>query len=648
MAKKEKLDKYSTSRMESREIGQAIEDMQTIAENRRRSHEKRWYDNNFFDDGHHFRFLSRSTGKIVDLSKRSSIFQPLRVIPKASRQIRGVVNLLMQGDFVPIVYPEKVLKDNYEQPGEYDQALQLSKTRASRIGHWVTEEWKSLDMFTKLAEMGLLTTKHSISYMQIWPDAVDEAIKTQVYDAFDIFLLGNLTSIYDSPFMIKGIPQQISRIKANENFDEEQVRKINPDNRFASSEIKEAYMNSRFSKIGNQDAAATVILKEAYIKEYLNSYNMERIRKQEDGEFILKNKKEGDPVVRQVFSAGNIWLRDVYTDLPDYPFVDFRMEPGPIYQVPLIERFKSANKSLDSVSSRIERYIHTMTTGTWLARKGEKVDINNIAGGQILRYENVPPVQGNMATIPAHVFNYMNFLNSVIEEQGVTTTTLGKLPKGVKANAAIESLKESELSNLVIASRQLKRTVKLIAEKMLDIADNYFISPQSVMMMEKGEPTYFDIMGQRGIDGRKKLGIKVPEDIIPIKKDYNIEIEVKSGLGYTQEGRRDAGMQLGEYLRALAAEGYIPPEAVKIYVEKLLETFQFGATAEFMKAMKDYKGGPMTDEQLMKMKIALAETIKDSGIKPSEADKAKESKQRVQESKIGMAEVVKDLQTGGQ
>jgi len=383
MAKKEKLDKYSTSRMESREIGQAIEDMQTIAENRRRSHEKRWYDNNFFDDGHHFRFLSRSTGKIVDLSKRSSIFQPLRVIPKASRQIRGVVNLLMQGDFVPIVYPEKVLKDNYEQPGEYDQALQLSKTRASRIGHWVTEEWKSLDMFTKLAEMGLLTTKHSISYMQIWPDAVDEAIKTQVYDAFDIFLLGNLTSIYDSPFMIKGIPQQISRIKANENFDEEQVRKINPDNRFASSEIKEAYMNSRFSKIGNQDAAATVILKEAYIKEYLNSYNMERIRKQEDGEFILKNKKEGDPVVRQVFSAGNIWLRDVYTDLPDYPFVDFRMEPGPIYQVPLIERFKSANKSLDSVSSRIERYIHTMTTGTWLARKGEKVDINNIAGGKI-------------------------------------------------------------------------------------------------------------------------------------------------------------------------------------------------------------------------------------------------------------------------
>jgi len=616
------LDKYSTSKIESSGIGQAVEEMKTMAENQRRSHEKRWYDNNFFDDGHHFRFLSRSTGKIVDLSKRSNIFQPLRAIPKASRQIRGIVNLLMQGDFIPVVYPEKVLKNNYDQDGEYDKALELSKSIAKRVGHWLQEEWRNQDMFSKLAHMGLLTSKHSVSYMQVWPDAVEEAIKMQVYDAFDIFLIGNLTEIYDSPFIIKGIPQLISTIKANENFDEDQVRQISPDNRYASSEIKEAYESARFNKMGTQDSAATVILKEAYIKEHLNKNNIERIRGQDDGEKIMKDRKEGDQIIRQVFVAGNIWLRDVYTDLPDYPFVDLRFEPGPIYSVPSIERFKSANKSLDSIVSRIERYSHTMTTGTWLKRRGEQLRVNNIAGGQVLEYDQTPPVQGQITPLPAHLFNFINLLNSIIEEQGVTTTSMGKLPRGVKAHAAIESLKESEVSNLIISSRQYSKTVRGIAEKMLDIADNYFVTPQTTMIMEKGEPQYFDIMGQRGIEGRKELGIKVAEGTVPLKKDYKVDIEVRTGMGYTYEGRRQASMELAEYLRALAAEGLVSPEAVKIFIEKLLETFEFGATSEVMDAMKDFKPEELTEEQITKMQVALAQVIKDTGLADREASKA--------------------------
>ncbi len=617
-------------------MGQVVDDMKTMAENQRRAHEKRWYDNNFFDDGHHFRFLSRSTGKIVDLSKRSNIFQPLRAIPKASRQIRGIVNLLMQGDYMPVVYPEKILKENYgEGEEDYQKALDLSKSVAKRVGHWIQEEWKNQDMFSKLSFMGILAAKHSVSYMQVWPDAVEEAIKMQVYDAFDIFLMGNLTSIYDSPFIIKGVPKLISEIKANEDFDEDQVQQISPDNKYASSEIKEAYMSARFNKMGIQDSAATVILKEAYIKEYLNDYNIPRIREQDDGEKILGNRKEGDPIIRQVFAAGNIWVRDVYTDLPDYPFVDLRFEPGPIYQVPQIERFKSANKSLDSIVSRIERYSHLMTTGTWLKRRGEQIKINNIAGGQVLEYDSTPPVQGQMATLPAHLFNYISLLNSIIEEQGVTTTSMGKLPKGVKAHAAIESLKESEISNLIITSRQFKKTVKGIAEKMIDIADNYFVTPQTTMIMEKGEPQYFDIMGQRGIEGRKELGIEVAEGTIPLKKDYKVDIEIRAGMGYTYEGRREASMRLAEYLRVLATERLIPPEAVKIFIEKLLETFEFGATSEVMDAMKDFKPEELSEDQLMKMQVALAQVVKDSGLADREA--------RVEEAKVGTAEAMKDI-----
>lgn len=635
------VGEFLTAKLKTRDIGQAVEEMVSMFKNQRSSFEKRWYDNNFFDDGYHFRFLSKSTGKIVDLSQKSSIYTPLRVIPKASKQIRGVVNLITQPDFVPVIFPERITKANFEDPKEYEQARQRAKTIAKKVGHWMTEEWDDQEISDwKAPFMGILTAKHGISYLQVWPDAIEEKIKTKVYDAFDIYLMGNLTSIYDSPAIIKGVPQLISKMKANENFDEDQLKKIHPDNRYASSEIKEAYMGSRFGKETKHDAAATLILKEAFIKEYINKENVERIRKQKDADKVLSGKDIGSPIIRQVFSAGGVWLRDKYTSLPEYPFVDLRFEPGQIYQVPMIERFKSTNKSLDSVVSRLERYIHTMTVGTWMRRRGEQWKINNLAGGQVIDYDATPPIQGRMATVPQHVFSFITFLNTVMEEQGVSTSTLGKIPAGVKANAAIESLKQSEQSSQTIALKQMKKAMKTISVKFLEIADNYFVKPQEVSYLEKGEPTYFDIIGQRGIDGRKEMGIEVDENVIPLKKDYKVKIEMQSGLGLTVEGKRDSMFKLSEYMGTMAERGLLSPEAVKVVIEKLLETYEFGSTAEFMEAM-DQAQPDLTEEQIMQIKIAVAEVIKDSGL----ADKDPEA--RIEETKVGVVEAMRDIKKSG-
>jgi len=626
MAEKiDRLEKFSTSKTETKSMGEVVDNMMTMSKNQRQSHEKRWYDNNFFDDGYHFRFLSRSTGKIVDLSARASIYTPLRVIPKASKQIRGVVNLITQSDFIPVIFPDRVDKANYGgDERAYEMARKTAKDKAKKVGYWILDSWDDHEIQDwKAPFMGILTAKHGVSYLQVWPDVVEEKIKSQVYDAFDIYLIGSLTSIYDSPFIIKAVPKLISQIKANENFDEDQLRKVNPDNKYASSEIKEAYMSSRFGKETRQDSAATLIQKEAYIKEYLNRDNMARIKKQKDGEKILKGKKEGDQVIRQVFVAGNVWLRDVYTDLPEYPFVDLRFEPGPIYQVPLIERFKSANKSLDSVISRLERYIHTMTVGTWTKRKGEQWKMSNLAGGQVIEYDAVPPTQGRMARVPQHVFSFISFLNSVMEEQGVTTSTLGKIPTGVKAHAAIESLKQSEYSSQTIALKQMKKAMKGITKKMLEIADSYYLRPQEVSYMEQGEPVFFDVIGQRGLEGRQELGIEVGEGIVPLKKDFKVKIEMQTGLGLTIEGKRESMFKLAEYMRDLAREGYLTPEATKVVLQRLLETYEFGATAEFMEGMEDIaEKMQMTEQQINQMKLALAEVIRDTGLaKPKEEEK---------------------------
>ena len=192
---------YATNRLDSVQIGPVVENLMTSAKDARRSFERRWYDNNFFDDGFHFRYLSRQQNKIIDLAARSTIHNPLRAIPKSSKQIRGMANLLLSQEPIAIIYPEKINAAAYppmlapdpntgemvETPNpEYQDAIKAAKLVAKLTGHWLEEEFRNQNILEKLAFMVILAAKHGISYIQIWPDAVKEEIRTQVFDAFDV------------------------------------------------------------------------------------------------------------------------------------------------------------------------------------------------------------------------------------------------------------------------------------------------------------------------------------------------------------------------------------------------------------------------------------------------------------------------------
>lgn len=628
------LNNYQTNSIKTKDIGQTIDDIVTVAGSSRKPFERKWYDNNFFDDGYHYRYMSRGQNKVVDLSERATIFAPMRAIPKASRQIRGIANLLVSSDPTPVVYSERVAPNGPDVQEQLKQAKRVAKMR----GYWLEKVFKDLSFTQLLAFMAILTQKHHVSWLQVWPDAVREKIRMQVYDAFDVYVMGNLTDAEDSPFMVKATPMLIAEMKANEHFDPDQLRKIQPDNKFANSEIKQAYMQSRFSKSQTSDHAATLLQKEAYLKEYLTGETADTIRKQADGEKILKEKDIGDMVMRQVFVAGNVWLRDRYVSLPHYPLVDFRMEPGPMYGVAQIERFIPQNKSLDLLVSRAERYSHLMVTGSWSQKAGEQYKIDNSAGGQVFQYTSTAPTQNPIAPIPAFFFDLMGMMSGLIDEQGVTTSTLNKLPAGVRGVDAIESLKESEYANLVIASRRLKDTVKKIAERCFDIADEYFISPQEVSYLEKGEPTYFSVIGQSALEGRKKLKVDdKPLDAVPLSRDTNVDIEIENGMAYTREGQKQSVDKLAEKMLLYAKEGLISPDAVKVFIEKQLETYQFGATGEFMEALENDSSNKITEQQILQMKTALLEALNDAEeVGPKASDK------RVTESKFGALQALHD------
>lgn len=632
------IKEYSTARIQTADIGQTVDQLMTVSKDSRKPHERRWYDNNFFDDGYHFRYLRRTDNKIVDLSERSTLWSPMRAIPKASRQIRGIANLLVAQDYIPVAYPEKLDKYAFPDPEEYKAGIEEAKRVASQTGHWLTEEFKEQDLLEKIAHMVILASKHSVSWLQVWPDAVDEKIRTQVYDAFDIYTVGTMTEVSDLPYIIKGIPKIISEIKANESFDPVQLEKISPDNKHASSEIKDAYMRTRYGRDYETDQTATLIQKETFIKEYLCADNKDRIANQKNGADILENKKEGDMVLRHNFVAGNIWLMDEYANLPDHPFVDFRFEPGPIYQVPLIERFIPQNKSYDMLVSRAERFSHTMVTGAWAKKQGEQYKIDNSAGGQVVEYQTTPPVPMALPSIPGFYFNLMQMIEGNIEEQGLSVSLQNKLPSGVKGYNAIESLKESEYANLVIPQRRLKKAIQRIAEKMLDIADDHFVTPKTVYYLEKGEPQYFDVVGATAAKKREQAGYSVGDDVIQIKKDYRIDIEVQAGMAYTREGQKAAAKELGDYMLQLAQMGLLPPAVVTTFIQTLLETYNFGPTQEVMESMREVEDtGNFTDQQIEAMKIAVLETLRDAGVVGPEAEE-----KLVESTKVGVVEALVD------
>src|SRR3990167_9149385 len=143
----------------------------TYAKMVRRPFERKWYDNQFFDDGYHFRYWSHSANKIVDVSSDNSVYSPMRAIPKASKQIRGVANLLILNDPTPVVYPERINTAAFNDPQELETAKKTNNQIAKLTGHWIEEEFKNQEISEQLALMIILAAKHGISFMQIWTDA---------------------------------------------------------------------------------------------------------------------------------------------------------------------------------------------------------------------------------------------------------------------------------------------------------------------------------------------------------------------------------------------------------------------------------------------------------------------------------------------
>lgn len=634
------------SKTSSDKIGLAVEELVNDAIMRRRSHERRWFDNNFFDDGYHFRVVSKKTGRVIDHVAGNSQYVE-RAIPRASRQIRGVTNLLFAAEPYPVVYPKRITVEDFRLPDgsldleKYQKAIEQAKQIAKKQGSWLSTEWEEeQDLPIKLVDALLLAAKNSLSWIQVYSDTNKQKICTDVYDAFDVVILGDKRDAKDLPFITKICEMDIEEAKNNPLFDPKMAEKLTPDNKYATSEIKEAYMRARYGSKNPDAKKGTILIKETFMKEVLSESNWKEAVRLGSDTGAMEGKSKGDMIMRHPFSAGGVTLRDEYVDYDEYPLVPIRFEPGPLYQVPFIERFIPQNKSLDVIVTRLEKWINAMVVGVYQTRKGENFQISNFPGGQKIEYETTPPTQMQMATVGNTPFNVIELLNKYIDEQGATTAGGINAPSGVKSGVAIESIKATEYANLKISTMMLKKSIKEIAERMLERADKDYLEPHEVSILEDGEPEYFDVIGSRGYELSQKINKSLPSDIVPISKDVKVRIEIEPGLGLTMEGKKEAMQQIIDYMIKLADPnlGLISPEPLKMVIKRFMETFGYGSTQEFMEAVDEAAGaGAMTENSITQMKIAIIEALRDSGAVGPEMEM-----RLVESTKLGVLETLKE------
>lgn len=624
----------------SRNIGEQIEWAVNDALARRKPHERRWYDNNFFDDGYHFRTVSRKTGSVIDHTARNSQYVE-RAIPRASRQIRSIANLLFAAEPYPVVYPQRITKEDFQDFTSYQAAVEENKKVARKQGVWLDNEWIEQELNTKMLDLILLAAKNSVSWLQVYSDTDKEKIITTVYDAFDVICYGDLREPDELPFMTKSCPMDLAQAMTDDRFDPKAVARLAPDNKYATSPIKNAYMTTRYGQKDADPKKGTLMINETFMRDYLTDDNWDEAIKLAKNTGALEGKSKGDSIMRHIFSAGPLTLRDEYVDYDRYPLVPYRFEPGPIYQVPFIERFIPQNKSIDIIVTRLEKWVNAMVVGVYQVRKGENISVSNFPGGQKIEYEGTPLSQMQMSTVSSTPFQVLDLLNKFMDEQGATTAGGQNLPAGVKSGVAIESIKATEYANLKISTLMLKQTLKQVAERMLERADKDYVNPKEVSTMsDGGEAEYFDVIGARGEALSKKLKKKLPSDMVVLHKDLKVRIEMEPGLGLTMEGKKQAMKDVMETLMNFnkVMPGSIQPNAFLKAINKFLEQYGYGSTQELMEDLEEgMTEGDPTDEQILKLKIAIVEALKESGAVGPQAEQ-----RLVDSTKLGVLQTLKD------
>ncbi len=274
---------------------------------------RQWYLNDNFYDGKHFVWWRKSTGTIDRIQPpKGSV---LRSIPKASRQIDAVQNLITANRPRWVVYPE----ENVEGMVTEDAEKIAAKKR-----QWLEYQWDRNNMDEKIDDLVHYALKYPFSFFEV---GFEKDMTVTVWDACDILYKPDVNSIYDSPMMVKSMRKSLKDVQKNPVYNENKMA-IGTSQKFSADEMKDMRLAEKFGYIQGKEEQDGCLLQEFYLKEFVKD---EMTGEEKQKIRIITIANEG------------VLLRNELTDLDEYPFALFSPKSGPYYQPASIERLMPPN-----------------------------------------------------------------------------------------------------------------------------------------------------------------------------------------------------------------------------------------------------------------------------------------------------------------
>ena len=569
---------------------QLVNELFDSAKQARQKYELRWYlIDNFYENNHFVKQLNQ-LGQLEPVKFPKGV--QIRPIPRAKKQIKSMVNMAVANDPRWAAYPRREMY--FDSEGNLIDEKQLEKFSIymKRIGQWFSDMWSFLDMKDQIRKLVFRAFKYNVAYAEVGADEKGN-IFIDTYEPYDVWHEAGISSLKETSYFIKGVSRTLQYVKTAKGsdsdflYDPQKTALLKPETRLAISEWKNIRLQEQSKGIPKEikdERIARVFLKEVWIKD-------------------------GSKWKLITECQGHI-LREVDTDFDELPFVAYSPQEGELYQTSPFEDLIPLNKAVDIMAALVESYTRTTAIGRMLKPRLSKVSRFLNEQGEVVEYEGVnPPQWQNTPPLPGSVFNTIQMWVNFMDEIGAAVVSFGKVPKGIKAAQALESLKNAEFSNMGESIAQLEKTLEEIGEKILDFADKYFTEdPILIPHIDGNKPDVFKI-----VSSKSAHAITPADDIVPISSRYMVKVEIESGLSYTEEGKRDTYM-------ALADKGYLPKEIV-------LEAFKFSNVGEIIEKLNKEKAEKVSIVQTPEFNALppdkRLQILKDLGVEVGEAIPAK-------------------------
>lgn len=385
-----------------------------------------------------------------------------------------------------------------------------------------------------------------------WDDEEDVPTLTY-YDSWDFYPDPSSPDPKGWWWLICSTPKSVDEIKGREDFTKEYRDKIEADNKYAQSGLKDQLERQRR---GGQQAAGQVLYNQFFVRtsegivQYINI-----------GDFLMKEPKL---LPYKTFDE----FIDIYKPRNNERF----------YERPPCADWIDPQKTINKLFSNAEGYCDMMLQGRW--RVSDKSITIPVGGqnGQVIEATIGDLEQYSMIPLPQTHFQVMDRALSYFENiSGVHGESLGRLSGSVDSGIGINSLQAADEQNSATAVDNLKTFLSRIATKVLKVASlNLKISTPIFTEHGPGETVRLDVIGEEF-----KTLRDLPKDVVGIKPFDNIEVEIIVGTAYSDLQQQNTVMEL-------IKSGYMPGN--NPILDRIVVTFwRIGNQREVMKMMEDFR-----------------------------------------------------------